>query len=70
MRLSDRVAVVTGGAKGIGAETARAFAAEGARVIVWAVSGEAPGEGIVFRQVDVTDPASVAAGVGAAPAAH
>ena len=35
MRLSGRVAVVTGAAGGIGAATARAMAAEGARVAVF-----------------------------------
>lgn len=34
MRFLDKVAIVTGGASGIGAATARALAAEGARVVV------------------------------------
>jgi NAD(P)-dependent dehydrogenase (short-subunit alcohol dehydrogenase family) len=34
MKLKDKVAVVTGGAQGIGAAIARGFAAEGARVVI------------------------------------
>jgi NAD(P)-dependent dehydrogenase (short-subunit alcohol dehydrogenase family) len=49
-----RVAVVTGGASGIGAETARLLRGFGATVVVWDLSGE--GE----LQVDVADGAAVA----------
>jgi NAD(P)-dependent dehydrogenase (short-subunit alcohol dehydrogenase family) len=39
-RLQDRVAIVTGGAQGIGGATARRLAEEGARVLVVDVDGE------------------------------
>ena len=39
-RLSDKVAIVTGGASGIGAETVRAFAAHGATVVAADVQTE------------------------------
>ncbi len=42
-RLSDRVAIVTGGAQGIGGATARRLAEEGARVLVADVDAEAAG---------------------------
>ena len=65
--LSDRVALVVGGASGIGAAIARAFTAEGALVVVGdrdeaAAVGEAAGHAAV--SLDVTDQASVEAAVG------
>jgi NAD(P)-dependent dehydrogenase (short-subunit alcohol dehydrogenase family) len=60
-RFKDRVAVVTGGAGGIGAATCRRLAAEGARVVVVDVSDDAAGAladelgGLAVR-ADVTSP--------------
>ena len=63
MLLENRIAVVTGGARGIGAATASLFRSEGARVEVWDSGGEHPAagddEGIVCRAVDVSDTGSV-----------
>jgi NAD(P)-dependent dehydrogenase (short-subunit alcohol dehydrogenase family) len=58
-RLQDRVAVVTGGASGIGLATARRFAEEGARVVVADVDAEtgksaAEEVGGLFVRADVT----------------
>ena len=66
MRFTGQTAVVTGGARGIGAATAALFSREGARVAVrldargGEASGEAAGE-TLFVQCDVSDGASVEA---------
>lgn len=52
-RLDGRVAVITGGARGIGAETARAFREAGATVVTWDVGDGAD------QRVDVTDARAV-----------
>jgi NAD(P)-dependent dehydrogenase (short-subunit alcohol dehydrogenase family) len=57
MRLEGKVAVITGTASGIGAESARLFAAEGAKVVGVDLSDEA--EGDLTIQADVTDPKAV-----------
>jgi NAD(P)-dependent dehydrogenase (short-subunit alcohol dehydrogenase family) len=63
-RLEGRVAVVTGGASGIGLATVRRFAAEGARVVIGDVDSDAgktaaDQAGGLFVATDVTDPAAV-----------
>jgi len=68
MRLEGRSALVTGGAKGIGAAIARRFAAEGAQVTIGdvdtdgaeRVAAEAGAEAVAL---DVTDPQSAQAAV-------
>jgi len=39
-RLENRIAIITGGASGIGAATSRKFALEGAKVIIWDLDQE------------------------------
>ncbi|GAC1457599.1 MAG: beta-ketoacyl-ACP reductase [Candidatus Limnocylindrales bacterium] len=69
-RFDGRVVVVTGGASGIGRETALRFAAEGATVMVWDMAGAAPGAGIGYRRTDVTSSDDVAAATAEALTAH
>ena len=72
-RLDGKVAIVTGGASGIGAATCRRFVAEGARVLVADVNDDAGasfarelGASAVFRHTDVAVLADVEAAVATA----
>ena len=67
MRLQDKVAIVTGGAKGIGEACVRRFVEEGARVLVVDLDAQAGarlaaelGDRIAFLAGDVTDRAIAA----------
>lgn len=74
MQISDQIVLVTGGARGVGAATVRAFANQGARVVInWRASADAAqslaaelGDRVIALQADVTDRASVEAMLAAA----
>ena len=65
MRLQDKIAIVTGGAMGQGAAIVRAYAAEGAKVVIADVAkddgqalADALGDDVHFTHHDVSDAAS------------
>ncbi|KAL6893761.1 hypothetical protein ACP4OV_007859 [Aristida adscensionis] len=74
-RMDGKVAIVTGGASGIGAAAARLFASSGATVVIADIQDElgaavAASAGCAYMRCDVTDEAQVAATVGAVVTAH
>lgn len=69
-QLEGRVAVITGGASGMGAATVRTFVEEGARVVIadldeerGAVLAKELGDAAAFQRTDVTAEADVAAAI-------
>ncbi len=73
MRLADKTAIVTGGASGFGAGIVRKFVAEGARVVIADINGDAAetmareiGAATSAIRVDVASNASVKAMIDAA----
>lgn len=70
MKIEGKVAIVTGGASGLGRATAEALVAAGAKVAIWDMNEElgrqvadALGENAYFTRINVTDEAAVEAGI-------
>ena len=64
MRLKDKIAIITGGASGIGLATVHAFVREGAKISLWDLSEKGAevaseltkaGHAVTFSKVSVTD---------------
>ena len=76
MHLKNKVAVVTGGASGLGRATVEKFAKQGCKIAIFDLNAEAGAKlakdldgKAIFCEVDVSDDDSIAAGIEAAMAA-
>jgi len=70
MRIKERVAIITGGASGLGLATARRLVEEGAKVALWDLNGDQAaqaahglGEAAIGLAVDVSDAVTAEAGL-------
>lgn len=70
MQLKNKVAIVTGGASGLGEATARLYAEQGAKVAIFDMNAEAGealastlGDNVLYRSVNVADEESASAGL-------
>ncbi len=70
MEMKEKIAVITGGASGLGLATATALSGQGVRVAIWDLNHEAGetaakelGNGATFNAVDVSDENSVQEGI-------
>lgn len=75
MKLKNRIAIITGGARGIGLACAARFVAEGAHVVILDVldeigNGEAKRLGATYLHCDVSKSSDVTAGVAAVVQQH
>ena len=70
MQIEGKIAIVTGGASGLGKATAQALVAAGAKVAIWDMNEEKGlevvkelGENASFTKINVTDEAAVEAAI-------
>ncbi|CAL1370688.1 unnamed protein product [Linum trigynum] len=70
LRLQDKVALITGGASGIGAAAARLFSRHGAKVLVADINPAESGDAISYIRCDVTSESDVRNAVDAAVSEH
>jgi NAD(P)-dependent dehydrogenase (short-subunit alcohol dehydrogenase family) len=70
MRLDGKVAIITGGASGIGAAIAERFGQAGAKLVIADMQAPSTTEAAVFHHTDVAEPEAATAAVAATLAAY